>query len=409
MKDSRRILRPLWIVVIIIISIFSCKKENVPDYKYFVSKELAFSFSQSSIESVIELYSNTYPGLEEIIPYLTTGIKVYKIVYSTSVDGVDIEASGLVCTPDIEGEYPVLSFQNGTNTVYANAPSINPAYPNFLLVEYLASMGFVVVIPDYPGFGESSHMPHPYLIKEPTVQSVVDMLRALEEAVPYEFTGIDTKDEYYLLGYSQGGWATLALHKALELEYADEFTLAGSVCGAGPYNIYNLFLQILGSEEFPMPSYLCYIINAYTLYDQFTNPVPDLLNYPYADLLPSLFDGTMNLSQINDQLTTSIPELFTAEFLSGYVSSASFSSVREATINNSVTGWNSSVPLFFGHGDNDTDVSVSATETMYSDMISAGTSVNLCKKVIYPGLDHGSALAPCIKDGLLFLLDIRDN
>ena len=40
----------------------------------------------------------------------------------------------------------------------------------YQLVEIIASLGYVVVIADYPGFGESSQIPHPYLIKEPTVQ-----------------------------------------------------------------------------------------------------------------------------------------------------------------------------------------------------------------------------------------------
>ncbi len=409
MRYNKNIMKSLIIFLLTAIILSSCRKENGPDYDYFVSKDLSFSLSRTNISTIIDNAAVTYPELDDLKPLLTTGINVYKMFYNTTVDGEVIEASGLVCMPDEAGDYPVLSFQNGTNTLNSNAPSENPANISYQLVEYIASMGFIVVIPDYPGFGRSDNIPHPYLIAEPTVQSVIDMLRALKEGVEYEFAGLNVKNEYYLFGYSQGGWATLALHKALELEYFDEFTLAGSVCGAGPYNIYNLLLHILSLQEYPMPSYLCYIINAYSSYNQFTNPVSDLLNAKYAALLPTLFNGTMSLSQINSQLTTSISGLFKQDFLSGYTSSIAYTSVREAVTNNSVSAWNSSVPVFFGHGDGDTDVSMTATETMYNEMISAGTSDAICKKVIYPGLDHGEAVIPCIKDGLLFLLDIRDK
>jgi hypothetical protein len=46
---------------------------------------------------------------------------------------------------------------------------------------------------------------------------------------------------------------------------------------------------------------------------------------------------------------------------------------------------------------------------MYDAMISAGTSSEICRKVIFPGLDHGEGLIPGMIEGLSFLLDIRDN
>jgi pimeloyl-ACP methyl ester carboxylesterase len=309
--------------------------------------------------------------------------------------------------PSTPGEYPVLSFQNGTNTLYDYAPSVYLTYPYYQLIEIIASMGFVVVIPDYPGFGSSTQVPHPYLITDPTVQSIIDMFRAVKEGSETIFPGITVKNEYYLMGYSQGGWATASLHKALETDYSEEFNLKGSVCGAGPYNMTNLFLGIVGSSEYPMPSYLCYIINAYKSYQQFTNPATDILREPYASRLSSLYNGTKGLDQINDQLNDTIALLFTPAFISGYVSSPTYSSVREALARNSVTPWHTNKPLFLGHGNSDTHVNVTTTETFYNAIIDAGTPSGTITKVIYPGLDHSDALLPCVTDGLLFLLNIR--
>ena len=124
------------------------------------------------------------------------------------------------------------------------------------MIEIIASMGYVVVIADYPGFGESAQIPHPYLVTKPTVKSLVDLLYAAKEIAGSEFPEITIKNEYYLLGYSQGGWATLALHKALELDYSNDFNLKGSSCGAGPYDILKLLEGMVNAPTYPMPVYL---------------------------------------------------------------------------------------------------------------------------------------------------------
>ena len=247
----------------------------------------------------------------------------------------------MVCVPAEPGEYPVLSFQNGTNTLNSSAPSQVGVYNPYQLVEIIASMGYIVVIADYPGFGKSLKVPHPYLVTEPTVRSLTDMFYAVHELAENELPGIKLKNEYYLLGYSQGGHATLALHKALELELSNDFNLKGSACGAGPYDIYSLLTGIMNSSSYPMPVYIGYILKAYTSYNQFTNPVSDLFNEPYASRVNNLYTGLLSSDYINSQLSTSIPILFKPEFLSGFSSSQKYLSVRNALITNSISGWHS--------------------------------------------------------------------
>jgi uncharacterized membrane protein YciS (DUF1049 family)/pimeloyl-ACP methyl ester carboxylesterase len=409
MKDNKYLLRLLLILSIIAITFSSCKKDEKSDYNYFVSDQFVTKYTTTTMTSVINTLVTYFPEIIPMVQYIDDDVNVYKIVYKTKIYDDEIEVSGLVCVPATPGEYPVLSFQNGTNTLNSDAPSEYPTDIYYQLIEYIASMGFVVLIPDYPGFGSSVQIPHPYLIKEPTVQSIVDMFQALNEAGATEFPGISVKNEYYLLGYSQGGWATLALDKALELDYSAEFNLAGSACGAGPYNLYDLLTEMTGYSTYPMPSYICYIINAYSAYNQFTNPVSDILNEPYATNLSSLYNGTLSLDQINAQLTTSIPALMKSEFISGFASSPTYSTVRQSLINNSISPWVTLKPLFFGHGTGDTHVSVTSTESMYNAMIAAGTSAAICQKVLYPDLDHGDAIFPFIIDGLQFLLNLRDN
>lgn len=394
-------------IVLLLILLFSCSKDNKENnYKWFVSLEEAVSYNETYINNLITSASSLYPGVSDLKSLVSGGVIVYKLIYKTEAGGKEIEASGLVCIPSVSGEYPLLSFQNGTNTVNAYAPSNFATNTTFQMVEIMASMGYVVVIPDYPGFGESSSIPHPYLISEPTSRSITDMFYAINEVPAEQFPGITIKNEYYLMGYSQGGWATMVLHKALELDYSGDFNLAGSVCGAGPYDIKYLFNTMTGTQNYSMPVYIGYIINAYSKYLQFTNPVTDILNQPYASRLGSLFNGTLDLGSINSQLTTSIPALLNSGFLAGFETVAQYSSVREAMVRNSVSAYKTTKPLLLVHGGSDTQVNPQVTEYFYSEMIKAGTSATTCTKEIFPGLDHGDAAVPAVIRGLRFIKSI---
>jgi hypothetical protein len=388
----------------------SCKKEeHTVTYSYYVSKSLAANFDQGYINNLLDLVTIQVPEVAAIKPLVKSDINVFKLVYKTTINGNKINASGLICVPVTPGTYPVLSFQNGTNTVYANAPSELPLDYSYQLVETIASMGYIVVIADYPGFGESSQIPHPYLIAEPTVRSLVDMLYTVKEIADSEFPGVKLKNEYYLLGYSQGGWATLALHKAIEQNYSNDFNLIGSSCGAGPYDILQLLEGMLSEQTYPMPVYLAYIENAYSAYNQFTNPASDIFNEPYASRVSTLFTGMLTLDQINNQLTTSIPALITPEFISGFITSPKYSSIRNALTNNSVAAWHTYKQVLMTHGGNDTQVNPSSTENMYNAMIQSGTSTDICKEVIIPGFDHGDGIVPCMIQGILFLNNLNTS
>jgi pimeloyl-ACP methyl ester carboxylesterase len=410
MRFERSFLKFATLSFILSAFIVSCTKETSPPvYKNFVSKEVALQFTKEYLGGLIDAVSETNPEVLPLKPLIVNDITVYKIVYKTTINNQKIDASGLVCVPATPGDYPVLSFQNGTNTVNAFAPSQFPSDYSYQMIELVASMGYIVVISDYPGFGASASIPHPYLIKEATVRSLVDNLYAVKELAASELPGINLINEYYLLGYSQGGWATLALDRALESDYSTDFDLIGSACGAGPYNIYLLMQGMLNVTTYPMPVYLGYIVNAYTAYDQFTNTVTDIFNEPYASRISSLYNGLLTSTEINNQLTTSIPDLIRSDFLAGFETAPAYSSVREALNNNSVPAWHTYKPLLLLHGSADTQVDPVSTENIYNGMISAGTSEEICKKVIIPGADHGSGIIPAMTQGILFLNDLKTS
>jgi len=410
MNFRKLIIRLSLLFLFIIVVLTSCTKEvDEPVKTYLVSYKHVFTFSKLSINNLIDMASTQAPDALSLKPYMKSDVKVYDIVYKTTIDGKEINVSGLICVPSDGGEYPVLSFQNGTNTLNSQAPSEYTLNSNYSMIEIMASMGFVVVIPDYPGFGESAGIPHPYLVKEPTVHSIVDMFHAAVELDESGLPDITIRNEYYLSGYSQGGWATLALHKALELDFSKDFNLAGSVCGAGPYDISLLFSTMVNVQTYPMPVYIGYIFNAYSAYNQITNPVTDIFNEPYASRISTLYNGTNSFDQINFQLSTTISALMNPAFISGYTTSDKYSSVRKAFKDNSVEAWHTYKPLLLIHGGNDTQVNPVTTETLYAGMLQAGTSADICSKKIIPGVDHSDGILPAMLEGIKFLYNLKEN
>ena len=137
--------------------------------KYLVSFEKKGSYFPNTIKDFYTLLADDYPEVQPILDEVKYPVDVYTITYKTKFNGQELNASGLVSVPVSLGTYPVISFQNGTNTLNSNAPSVNPNYDLYLLLESIASTGFIISVPDYLGFGASKSMFHPYLDKESTV------------------------------------------------------------------------------------------------------------------------------------------------------------------------------------------------------------------------------------------------
>lgn len=395
--------------VITLFSAISCSRDdNDPfeDNQYLTSAEKVFTTQTASILSLLGIFSSTNPAVADLSDYVKHDVEVWRVTYNTMLYEKKISASGLICFPATPGDYPVLSFQNGTNTEHSNAPSVYPANFSYLLIQNVASMGFVVIIPDYPGFGSSEDNAHPYLLKEPTVRCVTDLLEALREFdTDVAFTG-GTTDDLFLFGYSQGGWATLALHRELELNGAAGFTLRASAAGAGPTSLTEVLAEMIAEAHYPMPSYLAYIAHAYHTYNSLTVDYSDIFNEPYASRIPSLFNGMFSTTAINGQLTTSVVDLLKPGFILGFESDPVYSGVREALEQNSIEAWSTSVPLLLTHGEEDTQVPAEGTVAFYNDMISAGSLPSVVMMELIPGADHGDGLIPAAVKSLLFIMDI---
>lgn len=172
-------------------------------------------------------------------------VDTFRVTYmTTDGQGLPILASGLLALPKkaAGAPSPVISYQHGTVYLDAEAPSNNATAGEPPVV--LASLGYIVVAADYVGYGASKGAPHPYLLSAPTAAAVVDMLSAARSHALR--SGLLPNGQLFLVGYSEGGYATAAAHRALQAAGGEiAGAVVGSAPGAGPLDVGAMFDELL--------------------------------------------------------------------------------------------------------------------------------------------------------------------
>lgn len=404
-----------WILFLILWSglfLNSCTDSNEPEpkqYTYFVSSESKPGISAQDVKTGIMLAQKVIPQVGPFAQMVKSDINIHKIIYTTPFQGQNIKASGLVYMPAQEGNYPVICFQNGTNTEHSKAPSVSAYSEVLFMLQSVTSMGYIVVIPDYIGFGESQQLPHPYLHAESTTQSILSMLRAVNEFTEGENTDAKPTRDLFIFGYSQGGWATMLLQKEIETRHASEFNLVASVCASGPYSLEYMNEYVLNLAEYPTPYFLASLINAYTTIGLVTNPLTDFIPEPYASQIPTLFDGKHSASSINEALTTRLSDLLTSDYKNNYLLSTKFASFKSALSANSVkvADWKVTTPTRLYHGEEDKIIPVSLSRKIMLDLKNAGTPDSKVQLITLQEVGHTDGVMPVGVQTILWFLEMN--
>lgn len=200
----------------------------------------------------------------------TGEIKLSRIIYTTTdPKGNIVEASGLVAFPT---SIPSISLIDWSNT-YDKIVSVQHATcgidesPSMIdipkeIIPVLKKGNDVVVLADYLGYGVSrtGDLQHPYMHNTVTGTTCADLIQAAQEFVKEE--GLDCASNYKieLIGYSQGGAATIST--LLELEDRKEYDghIGDVYAGGGPHDI-NVFLKkFLDEKEYIKSGFLAYLI-----------------------------------------------------------------------------------------------------------------------------------------------------
>jgi pimeloyl-ACP methyl ester carboxylesterase len=303
---------------------------------------------------------------------LTYPVDAYRITYAT-VDANDapLPVSGALLVPRGAWDLPLASIQHGTETDRERVASTNPLNATEGIVGlFMASYGYLVVVPDYPGFGVSE-VRHPYLHAASLVPCVIDLLRAARSWTGGH--GITLNGQVFLTGYSEGGFTTLAAQKAIEQAYGPEFTLTAVAPMAGPYDLLGTTRTIFETASYGgSPAYLAYVLSAYD-FAYGWDRLGDFFNAPYADLIPGLFDGTKTWGEIESALPATFSGLMRSDFVTGVVGEEE-TAILAALAENTLLDWRPVTPIHFIHGTADEVVPYQNTLTAVSAFTDLGAT-----------------------------------
>lgn len=299
-------------------------------------------------------------------------VDCYRVRYwSTDPHGHPVRASGLLALPADRRLRGVVSYQHGVSTLRGDVPSALNV-EGLVAAAVLGGDGFAVVAPDYQGLGDSPP-PHPFLHAGAEAADVRGLLEATRAYLPSHLPR-------YLVGFSQGGHASLSALHVLEREAGEDKEvragggpLAGVVLIAAALNLRTTGLHsALDGTAAHASLFLGYAAVGFA--HAYAQPLDSLMPAARATELQRLFDGTHDTSSILAALPTIPRELFDARFLSAWAEDRPHWFL-DALAANEVRRWRPRTPVLFLYGERDEMVAPSESLTVANEMRAQGADV----------------------------------
>lgn len=299
----------------------SCKKEENPEQngtgteeKHFIRVIREYALTAEEMKQSAQEMVGDKANLSILkIPW--HAIKVTIISYrTTDALGNAVEASGVITRrTDWEGDFRGLySVQHGTCDY-----DISPSKLAFSPEAVPCLKGYIAVEADYLGYGisETADHFHPYLHAESTAQACYDMLLATKEYL--ETQHIAYRDTTHLIGYSQGGGASIALLKKLEEQ---QYPQIGKVyAGGSPLSIALTFNSLLKDSSrysnYNQAAYSLMIMRSMDRCHQLQIDWSRIFKPDYAQAM-DLLDSNLSFAEINAVLGKDMRKILSEDFFS---------------------------------------------------------------------------------------------
>lgn len=300
------------------------------------------------------------------------GAQIYLVRYTTiDLDGLSVTASAALTLPSgTSRPIPLASYQHATTLVREDVPSRQNEELHAGLL--LSGFGYACVLPDYLGLGDATNRLHPYLHAATEASASLDAIRAAKQFCAGQ--GIALNNQLFLLGYSQGGHATLALHRAIEAEHTNEFQITAAAVGAGPYDLSGTMTKELLATQPPRnPFYVAYVLAAYQSAYGLGETFADILRAPYDQTIPALFDGRQPGSAVSAVLPPRPIEILKPEILAAFTTDPGHP-LRLALRDNDLTRWIPRSPLRLYHCRRDADVPAENSDVAFAAFRALGAT-----------------------------------
>lgn len=382
-----------WLLLLSLLVGAGCQNEEVkavvpvPEKDYLVSAKLIAELPMAILQAMAE--SQGFPGIKGDIK---NDIQIFNVTYLTTYQNKEIQASGLMCVPkNATGTLPILSGQHGTTFEQQDAPTNFPA--TFSGFELFASAGYLTIIPDFIGYGVSKNIFHPYYDQKHSALAVVDLIKAAKSYAGKN--NLTLNDKLFLVGYSEGGYVTLAAQKEIETNPEHKLKVTAAASGAGGYDLTGMLGEVTSGKPYPNPSYLAFILQAYNKTNGWNRPLTDLFKEPYATQMATLFNGVTSAGSINRALSKEPAKLFNDTFFAQLKKPDGELVLKKALLDNSLTtNWVPASPTKIYQGTADAVVFYQNSKGAYDKFIAAGAK-NL-EFIPIEGGTHGSSIEPML-------------
>ncbi len=156
---------------------------------------------------------------------------------------------------------------------------------------------FIVVAPDYYGFGITEKEPQAYCISRANGRASLDAYLAAKRLI--EDLQVKKGNDFVIAGYSEGGQTTMAVLREIS-ERHPEIKVKRAFAGDGPYDINSMYDAITqGYTE--MPSTVCNVLYAYNHFCRLGYDIHDYLKDPVAKNFDEWFLSKQNKRRALDE------------------------------------------------------------------------------------------------------------
>jgi pimeloyl-ACP methyl ester carboxylesterase len=209
----------------------------------------------------------------------------------------------------------------------------------------------------------SKALPHPYEHAASLASASADMLRATREFCQQQKVSVNQKN--FLLGYSEGGYATMALHKLLQEKYATTLPVAASAPGAGAYHKTAFARYILNATQ-PL-SFLSSYVWVLRTYDRVY-----ALNRPYSFYYQEPYATQLQANPFAE-VPSQASQLFATSFRQAVLNNSD-AALDKALADNDIYDWKPTAPLALFHGTADDYVPFFNSQDAYDAMQKRGAT-----------------------------------
>ncbi len=346
-----------------------------------IPMEMQPETTNSTLLNVEEAVTHNGSLLQSILNLITTeelnftfeNVSSQKIIYQTQdLEGNLIEASGVLFLSTTSAPKGIVSLQHSTIESNEEAPSNSTVGANEYTVGALfASLGYLTIMPDHIGYGISNDQRHPYELKDAYTNATYDLLLASHDFLSNK--GMEIPEPLFLVGYSNGAYASLALHQFIEEESAFEIT--ETIVGAGAYDKTRFVKSLLSTDQDLdfLGTYL-WVLDVYNkTYPNLNRPWNEYLQEPYASQVTAL--GDLSSSVPHELIDLNVKNLFLDTFIKGILENTD-EAFLNALVDNDVLNWTPIAPINLYHGTKDNFVFPLNSENAFEQFQSNGATVS---------------------------------